>query len=143
MSRRTVALRGERGQAMVEFALVMPIFLLLVIGVIEFGRAWNMQQTLADASREGARRAAVFDPALQQATVDSAIRRKIAASGFNPGDATIEWPLGFAGLTRGDVVEVRLRMPYRFVFLRPLINLANTSSDGTLQLRSATQMRKE
>jgi Flp pilus assembly protein TadG len=142
MNRRTRVLRGERGQAMVEFALVIPIFLLLVIGVIEFGRAWNLQQTLADASREGARRAAVFDPTLTQATVEAAIRAKIAASGFNPALATITWPTGFA-VGMGAPITARIQMPYRFAFLRPLIMLANTSSDGTLTLVSATQMRKE
>ena len=49
--------RGRQGQAAVEFALVLPVLLLLMVGVLEFARAWNLHQTLTDAVREGARRA--------------------------------------------------------------------------------------
>ena len=45
----------ERGQTMVEFALILPIFLILIFGIIEFGRAWGAKQSLTIAAREGAR----------------------------------------------------------------------------------------
>jgi Flp pilus assembly protein TadG len=45
----------ERGAAAVEFALVMPLLLILVLGIAEFGRAYNIQTTLSAAAREGAR----------------------------------------------------------------------------------------
>jgi TadE-like protein len=45
----------ERGQAIVEFALVLPVLLLLLLGVIFFARAYNLQQVLSGAAREGAR----------------------------------------------------------------------------------------
>ncbi len=51
--------RRRTGVAAVEFALVVPVFLLLVFGIIEFGRAIMVQQILVNASREGARAAAV------------------------------------------------------------------------------------
>ena len=38
-----------------EFALVLPVFFILIMGIIEFGRAYNIQQNLTDAAREGAR----------------------------------------------------------------------------------------
>lgn len=144
--------KGRAGQAMVEFALVVPIFLLLVIGVIEFGRAWNLQQTITDAAREGARRAVVFDPTLTVAEVQTAVKAKIQAAGFDSTLATIVWQdctaactalADFNALNRGDVLNVQVQMPYRFIFLKPLMNLANTSSDGSLTLQTATQMRKE
>jgi len=46
---------ARRGAALVEFALVAPIFLLLVVGSIEFGRAIMVQEALTNASREGVR----------------------------------------------------------------------------------------
>ena len=49
----------RRGQAVVEFALVLPLILIMVISVFEFARAWNIQQVLTDAAREGARVAVV------------------------------------------------------------------------------------
>jgi hypothetical protein len=57
--RSTNAAASSRGQAMVEFALVAPIFFLLLFGVIEAGRFILYYQTLANATREGARYAIV------------------------------------------------------------------------------------
>ena len=51
--------RSIRGQSLVEFALVLPMFLLLLIGVTEFGRAWMTRNILTGASREAVRIAAV------------------------------------------------------------------------------------
>ncbi len=45
----------ERGAAAVEFALVLPLLLLLLVGVAEFGRAYNVQTRVSNAAREGVR----------------------------------------------------------------------------------------
>ncbi|HEY9294325.1 MAG TPA: TadE family protein [Microlunatus sp.] len=47
--------RNDHGAAVVEFALVLPILLLLVFGIVEFGRAYSIQTTISGAAREGAR----------------------------------------------------------------------------------------
>jgi TadE-like protein len=52
---------NQRGQAAVELALVLPIFLLIVVGMLEFARAWDLHQAITDAVREGARRALIRD----------------------------------------------------------------------------------
>lgn len=57
--RRSAALIGEKGAAAVEFALILPILLMLVLGIFEFGRAFNIQVSLSEAAREAARYAAV------------------------------------------------------------------------------------
>ena len=54
---------GERGAAVVEFALVVPILLMLLVGIIEFGRAYNIMISIQGASREGARALALGRPA--------------------------------------------------------------------------------
>ncbi len=51
--------RAQQGQAMVEMALVLPIFLLLVMGIIEFGVLFGAQLSLENCAREGARYAAI------------------------------------------------------------------------------------
>jgi Flp pilus assembly protein TadG len=47
--------RSERGAVAVEFAILLPVFLLLVFGICDFGHAWYMKQLVSNASREGAR----------------------------------------------------------------------------------------
>ena len=49
------ARRAERGQGLVEFTLVMPIFLILLAGMLEFGLAFSDRLTMGNATREGAR----------------------------------------------------------------------------------------
>ena len=51
--------RQEKGQSLVEFALLLPVFLLILVGIAEFGRAWMIKNMLTGAAREGARFAAV------------------------------------------------------------------------------------
>jgi Flp pilus assembly protein TadG len=52
-------LRREEGQAVVEFAFVLPLLLALVIGIVQFGITFNNYLTITDATRVGARKAAV------------------------------------------------------------------------------------
>jgi Flp pilus assembly protein TadG len=63
----------DRGSAAVEFALVVPVLLLIVFGIIDFGRLLNAQITLTEAAREGVRLAALGDP-------DAAVQARVAAA---------------------------------------------------------------
>lgn len=53
----------ERGAAAVEFALILPVLILLIVGMLEFSRAYNAQLSLTNAAREGARVMAVHNSA--------------------------------------------------------------------------------
>ncbi|TRW42942.1 TadE/TadG family type IV pilus assembly protein [Georgenia yuyongxinii] len=53
----------ERGAAVVEFALVLPLLLLLVLGIVEFGRAYHLQTQLSGAAREAVREMALHNNA--------------------------------------------------------------------------------
>ena len=52
--------RGREGAAAVEFALVLNLLLLLLMGMIDFGHAWFLRQVITNASREGARAGVVY-----------------------------------------------------------------------------------
>jgi hypothetical protein len=81
---------NRRGQAAVEFALVLPIFLLLVVGMLEFARAWNLHQSITDAVREGARRALVADtPPAPVDSVYAPMWRYLEQAGYDPHYATM------------------------------------------------------
>jgi Flp pilus assembly protein TadG len=73
------AVRNRRGQALAEFALVLPLILFFIAGIIEFGRAWNIKQAVTDAAREGARYTVVKDDALPSlADVQAKIEERLA-----------------------------------------------------------------
>jgi len=64
---------GERGASAVEFALVLPILLVLTLGIINFGYLFGQQLSLNQAVREGARAAVVVD-GLQGVTVEEKVQ---------------------------------------------------------------------
>lgn len=76
--------RREDGVAAVEFAIVAGLLLMLLIGIVEFGMAWNRKQGLEAAAREGARLASVG--AGQSAIVD---RVRDAQTLFDPADVAV------------------------------------------------------
>ena len=59
MTKTRRQLRRQRGAVAVEFALIMPVLLLILVGTLEFGRVWSQLQVFQGAAREGARCAAV------------------------------------------------------------------------------------
>jgi Flp pilus assembly protein TadG len=108
----------ERGQALVEFALILPIILLLVVGMLEFARAWNLHQVMTDAAREGARRAVLADtkdPKGQtQDSVKKAMWDRLAQFGYDPAYATMTIAPLADWKSTGKAITVRLVCPYRF-----------------------------
>ena len=123
--------RNAKGQAVVEFALVLPLVLLLVVGMLEFARAWNLHQTLTDAVREGARRALLADGlpvAEAQDSVYAPMWRFLAQAGYDPSYASMgicNTPSTTCGSTSrpapesnfkksGFNITVTASLPYRF-----------------------------
>lgn len=74
----------ERGAAAVEFALVLPLLIVLVMGIIDFGRVYSAQQTLTNAAREGARAMALGQ---SDAAARTAARNASLALGALPDSA--------------------------------------------------------
>ena len=64
---------GERGAALVEMALVVPLLLLLIVGIWATARAWNVNNVLDHAVREAARFGATVDPWVDGTTTDSCV----------------------------------------------------------------------
>lgn len=127
------------GQALVEFALVVPLLLILILGVVEFGRAWNAYQVVTDAAREGARISAVSDAAgLTSDSVTKTVKNALLRAGLKDSADIVVF--GFrAG--RGTSTAVNVEYPYTFTFLRPFLGW--TSTDATVQLKTSFVMRNE
>ena len=81
--RRLRVWREEQGAAIVEFALVLPLLLLVLWGIIDIGRAFYTLNNLASAVREGARRAAVM-PSDPSSGPNTLIVRNTVVNVFSP-----------------------------------------------------------
>ncbi len=132
----------RRGQALVEFALTLPLLMLLLMGIVEIGRAWNMKQTLTDAAREGARLAVVADPLLPTvAKTDTAVKLRVQGyvrtAGMDSTRVRVSYPAGLKTGT-GQVTAVRVAYPFRFVTLQRLASVVQLDS-----LRTTVRMRNE
>jgi Flp pilus assembly protein TadG len=101
-------LRGERGASAVEFALIVPLLILLVLGIAEFGHAFQVQGTLSAAAREGVRTMALQnDPAaartaartaaasLRPAVTNAQIAISPAACPANGGNTTVRMTISY------------------------------------------------
>ena len=135
---KSVAVRDERGAGLVEFAFVLPLFVLFVFGIVEFGRAYNAKVTLTAAVREGARTAAIAktacaDPTKLQECVEQAVQG--AASGLDTGSVKLE-P---AETTLCDAVptpvNAKVKASYPFQYQIPLFG------EGTWTLHAEGSMR--
>jgi Flp pilus assembly protein TadG len=129
--------RRERGQALVEFAFVVPIFLVLVLGVVDFGWALRSWITVTNSAREAARYGAVG------ATCDDIKQRAVDTSAdlLTTSDVSVVNCQGNPGTDVGVTVD------YDYSFITPLGDLLSFISAGTfpttLNMTSSSDMRIE
>jgi len=111
----------DRGSVAVEFALLLPVLLLIIFGVIDFGRMINVQITLTQAAREGARLAS-----LGYSTSAVQARAQSAATDLSPVTVTVgnvpgvpaTSPVCPAGAGMG--VDAVVQTSYDFSFVTPV-----------------------
>ncbi len=103
--------RDERGAAVVEFALILPVLMLFVFGIVEFGRAYSARIQLTSAVREGARAVALGN--------DGVAATQAGASGLNPALAPAQVSANNCKVTPSPpdaVVTVTYPIPYTIPF---------------------------
>jgi Flp pilus assembly protein TadG len=132
--------RNEKGQAMVEFAIVMPILFVLVFGIVQFGITFNHYLTLTDAVRAGARQAAVSralpDPA---GAAESRVRSAAAGSLSDANDTSAlvvtvtpyDPASGQAQFAQGGDVTVTATYPYSINLLGFVVGGGRLTSQTT------------
>lgn len=126
----------RRGAAAVEFAIVLPVFVILVLGMIEIGRYIMVQQVLTNASREGARRA-VLDGA-SESEITTAVRTYLNNSAVNGTAATVVFnPPELDDADSGDPVTVTVSISRAAVSWLPMQNYNGAA------LSASTVMRRE
>lgn len=127
--------RQRRGTAVVEFALVAPLFFLLVMGMIEYGRMVMVQQILTNASREGARRA-VLD-GITTSNVQTSVNTYLSGAKITGATVTVTSNAAVAPDTANSMTVV-VSIPFSQVSWLPSpMYLKNKT------LSASTTMRKE
>ncbi len=139
MNRR---IRGEIGQSLLEYTLVLPVFVVLVLGVIEFGLLYFQYNSVTNAAREGARTGIVMATA---ACPLSCLEDEVEAAalaiavGLDPDfvDVDVDWPESTNGIP-----QVSVRVAYRTSYItRMLIEAAG--GNGEITLESTATMQRE
>lgn len=123
------------GAATVEFAVVVPVFFLLVFGMIEFGRMVMVQQVITNASREGARQA-VLDGATT-GEVQTAVNSYLTSGSISGATITVS-PNPPTNAAFGDPVTVTVSIPFSQVSWLP-----SPMFLGGKTLTATTVMRRE
>jgi hypothetical protein len=144
-------LRSERGAELIEFALIFPLLLLVLVGIIDFGFLFQRYEVLTNAAREGARMAVL--PAYTDADVKSRVCDFLSTGGVpttgcpdpsNPSiqvlDDSITVPSGAAAV---QVKRVQLAYTHNFMFIGPIVGLMGGSWTDAKTINLEAVMRTE
>jgi Flp pilus assembly protein TadG len=142
-----VGAASERGQALLETAVVLPVILLVSVAIFEFGRVYQTVQVLTNAAREGARVAVLANTT--PADVRSRVSAYLTAGQITKQDGVTivvdqnKTLVVGAGTASASLVTVNY--PYSFIVLNPVANLVvHGSTLGTpLTLTASAEMRNE
>ena len=131
-------LKREDGTAAVEFALLLPLLMMILFGIIEFGFVFYNQEVITNASREGARFGIVIgSPRPSIGQIQGVVNTYLTNSGLNSGNAAVS-VAGAQGASGSDLT-VSVAYPYNFLVLP---NFA-ASLGSTLNLGATTVMKLE
>ncbi len=148
----TGRLKSERGAELIEFALIFPLLLLVMLGIVDFGFMFQRYEVLTNATREGARIAVL--PGYTTPDVKTRVCAYLNTGGVpttgcpNPSnpvitvtDDTITVP-GGAAFTL-EVKRVQLSYTHQYMFIGPIISLMGGSWNSTKPITTVAVMREE
>ena len=145
MTTPALHIKRERGAALLETALALPMVLLVAVGIFEFGRAYQTWQVLTNAAREGAR-VAVLPGANDGIVTARAISYMQAGQLREAANATIAVNpvmLDLGGGATAAASSVTVNYPFAFIVLQPVANLiAGDSNLGEPITMSATSVMR-
>ena len=130
---------GTAGQALTEFAIVIPLLMVILVGIFEFGRAWHIRQVVTNAAREGARTAVL--PDVGSDSVTAVISAYLTSANIDPAQAVITLNVQNSS---GSPDEVTVSYDYQFDLIGGVITLISGGSlPGQVTLASTSVMRNE
>jgi len=140
---RTRFRKDERGAALIETAITIPLILLICVGIFEFGRAYQTSQVLTNAAREGARIAILAG--VSDADVRTTVRGYMA-SGRLPNAATADVNINRnVAMGSNSASQITVNYPFQFIVLNPVVRLVspNSRTGQPLTMQAVALMRNE
>ena len=135
----------ERGAALIETAVTIPIVLLISVGIFEFGRAYQTWQVLTNAAREGARVSIIAGKSDDD--VRNAVKKYMDVGGLPKAysqDVTINLNRN-VDLGANNASSITVLYPYSFMVLNPVMQLvaSGTTAGGPITMSANALMRNE
>ncbi len=121
-----------RGQAIVEFAIVFPVFILLVMMIVDFGRVVWYDNAISNGAREGARYAIINHPSRDDPAIRQYVREKAVGVPLVDADITIT-----PAVTRIARDPVKVSISYQFTPITPMVG---DLIGGSVTLDASSQM---
>lgn len=141
-------LKNERGAALLETAVVLPLVLLVSVSIFEFGRAYQVFQVMTNAAREGARLAVL--PASTDADVKTRVTDYLTAGqiqGADPNWVSIDHTktVSIGGTGTAPATQVTVNYPFNFMVLNPVAQLVvgKSALGGAFTMTTTALMRNE
>jgi Flp pilus assembly protein TadG len=148
---------GERGAALVEFALALPLLLVVIAGIVDFGFAFQRQEVITNAAREGARLAVLpgYDSTAVEARVRAYVQQGLAlpdaamptvlpsGTGVVVTYESLSVPVAGGATVSVPTATVTVNYDHGYLLLRPIMGLINKTWGTNITLRASSQMRLE
>ena len=121
------------GQSLVEFALMLPLLILIMAGVLDLGRFAFAAMTVTNAAREGARYGASFPCSGACATITARVQNEAYGSTISPAQLTVTSVTFPEGCALGKPIQVSVSYNFQLITVYVV-------GGGTVPIRSSAQM---
>jgi Flp pilus assembly protein TadG len=135
--------RNQRGAALLETAITLPLVLLIAVGIFEFGRAYQTWQVLTNAAREGARIAVL--PGYSDEQIRSTVQAYMTAGRLTEAATAAVNVERTVAVGASTASRVTVNYPFTFMVLNPVARLiaGGPSVGAPLTMVSSALMRNE
>jgi Flp pilus assembly protein TadG len=134
--------KTDEGAEVIEMVIVLPLLLMLLFGIVEFGFLFQRYVFLTNAAAEGARVASL--PGYTQADVQARVAAYAAASNITGVTATsVASPIAGPGGTSWPGSQVTVTYVYNYQFIGPLATLVSRSMNPSVTLTSRSTVRHQ
>lgn len=143
LTRARASWSDQSGAELIEFALALPLLLLIALGIFDFGILFQRYEVVTNAAREGARIAVL--PGYGDADVDARVKQYVQAGGLVPAQAAlvIDHPTLPVNASCVAVTTVTVTYPYSYSFVGGIATYLGATGFAGGAIRATAQMRNE